>query len=593
MKSKLLILSLMIVTSVTLSAQSLLPKPTSVIMSDGHYNFDGPISISSPDIFQSDVNIFSEYVECAFATETVRKNSHADISLKENSTLQSDEAYTLRIDKRGIRIEGSRPGVFYGIRTLQQLMDQYGLSLPYVEISDAPRFGWRGLMLDCGRYYFPVEFIKQYIDRMSYYKLNVFHWHLSEDGGWRIEIKSHPELVATSAWRRSTQIDRAGTQNNVPHGGYYTQKQIREIVQYAKERNVTIVPEVDLPGHTVSILAAHPELNCTGKQVFPEIHWRIWDDVLCVGNEGTMNLIKDILSELIDIFDGEYINIGGDEAPHKHWENCPKCKSLMEKEGIETTRGLQSWLTAQMDEFVRSKGRKIIGWDEILEGGKLGKDAAVMSWRNSQSGLDATRLGNKVVMSPTSYMYIDYYQSKDCQYEPFAIGGYLPLDVVYGYEPITSEFSGDQEKLVMGIQANLWCEYVHSPDHAWYMTFPRALACAEIGWSVDRSKNYQDFRDRLNDILYSMDRDQIPFRIPEPVGLDNPVVENGTAHFDLKIPVRGSQIYYTTDGSDPQYNGRLYDGPFALPLSVGGINLRCTVKLPSGRYSAPYSSQKK
>lgn len=291
------------------------------------------------------------------------------------------------------------------------------------------------------------------------------------------------------------------------------------------------------------------------------------------------------------MFPSEYINIGGDEAPSKHWENCDKCEALMQKEGIKTPRGLQSWLTGKMDEFVRSKGRRILGWDEILEGGNLGKEAAVMCWRGTAAGIKSARHGNNVVMAPSTYMYIDYYQSDDIANEPYAIGGNLPLEKVYSFEPISSDFTKSDESYVIGVQANLWCEYVHSMDYAWYMTYPRGLACAEIGWSPKSTKDYQYFRSRLADVLASMDRSQIPFRIPEPLGLFNPKVENGNAVIDLQVPVTGSEIYYTLDGRDPQYFGELYTGPVLVPLGIDGLRFTCMVKLPSGRFSAPYRAR--
>lgn len=587
MKRKL-ILSIVIVSAVQiLSAQSILPLPEKMVKGDGQYTLR-ELTISAPEELSSAVEIFSDYSEEVLGITAKTVKTKAELTLRTDNSMPH-EAYRLSVGPSGVEISGDAAGIYYGLMTLEQLTDQYGRQLPYVEVEDAPRFQWRGLMLDCGRYFYPVEYIKQYIDRMSRYKMNVLHWHLSEDGGWRVEIKSHPELVAASAWRRSTQRTRdISDQDNIPHGGYYTQKQVRDIVEYASCRNVTIVPEIDLPGHTKCILAAHPELNCTGEKVYPEIRWRIWDDVLCIGNEGTLPLIKDILSELIDMFPSEYINIGGDEAPQRHWENCEKCKALMKREGIATPRGLQSYLTAKMDEFVRSKGRKIIGWDEILEGGMLSREAAVMSWRGTAGGIKAAKAGNKVVMAPQTYFYIDYYQSDDTENEPYAIGGFLPVEKVYEYEPFDSQLTPEQCSYILGVQANLWCEYVHSPDHAWYMTFPRALACAEIGWSRDTTKNFGAFYRRMSDVLSAMDRDQIPFRIPEPLGLFSPKTEGGVTSLDLASPVRGSEIYYTIDGSNPQYNGTILTAPVSFPSDS---TFKCVVKLPSGRFSAPYKSR--
>lgn len=561
-------------------AQNLLPVPSSMELGDGTFSIGSTCGIKASKPCSATAGIMSTYLSETCGLD-VRKGRDVVFKLDKEA---DPESYVLTIGAKGVRISGDEAGVFYGMRTLQQLIDQYGTDLPYLTVKDAPRFGWRGLMLDCGRCYFSVEYIKEYIDLMSKFKMNRFHWHLTEDAGWRIEIKSHPELTATAAWRNSTQKNWDGYQDKIPNGGYYTQKQVREIVKYAEERHVTIVPEIDLPGHTQCIIAAHPELGCTGERVQVPTTWRIKDEVLCIGNPGTLELIKDILGEIIDLFPSEYIDIGGDEAPTVHWDNCPKCQAMMEREGMTNSRELQSWLTARMGEFCEERGRRILGWDEILEGAELSKTAAVMSWRGVAGGIKAAKSGHNVVMAPSSHMYIDYYQSEDHGIEPFNIGGYLPLETVYSYEPCDPSLTEEQCQYIMGVQANLWGEFVHSDNLATYMTYPRALAVAEIGWSDPSRKDWHCFRTRMSTVLAALDRDQAPFRIPEPYGLKEAVAGEPVT---LELPVDGSEIYFTLDGSDPQYDGELYDGG---AIAVGdGQTLKCAVKLPSGRYSMPYT----
>ena len=570
----------LLIAAQPLPAQNLLPVPSSMEVGDGTFSIGETCRVKAPKSCAATVDILSEYLSetCGLS---VRKGG--DVVFKLDSEAEP-ESYVLTIGAKGVRVTGDEAGLFYGMRTLQQLMDQYGTELPYLTVKDAPRFGWRGLMLDCGRYFFPVEYVKKYIDLLSRFKMNHFHWHLTEDTGWRIEIKSHPELTATAAWRNTTQKNWDGYQDKVPHGGYYTRKQVREIVKYAEDRHVTIIPEIDLPGHTQSLIAAHPELGCTGARVQVPTRWKITDEVLCISNPGTLELVKDILGEIMDMFPSEYIDIGGDEAPTRHWDNCPKCQAMMKREGMKSSRELQSWLTARMGEFCEERGRKILGWDEILEGAELAKSAAVMSWRGVEGGIRAAKGGHKVVMAPYSHMYIDFYQSDDHEIEPFNISGFLPLEKVYSYEPFDPSLTEEQCKYIMGVQANLWGEFVHSENLATYMTYPRALAVAEIGWSDPSKKDWHDFRTRISTTLAALDRDQAPFRIPEPYGLKEAVAGEAVT---LELPVDGSQIYFTLDGSDPQSCGELYKGE-AINVGEGQI-LKCAVRLPSGRYSMPYT----
>lgn len=584
---------LMILATMPCYAQSVIPMPKEMVMGEGTMKISSDTRISVSDgALARTVTLFNEYLQGRFGF--MLKNGNGG---KSSIRLQLDkkmptEAYSLAVNEKGVTIRGNEAGIFYGVQTLQQLLVSVGngdILLPYSTINDEPRFGYRGLMLDVARYFYPVEYVKEYIDLMSRYKINRFHWHLTEDAGWRIEIKKYPELTRIGAWRNSTQWGHnPAEQDRIPHGGFYTQEQIKDIIRYATERYVTIVPEIDLPGHTMSVLATYPDLSCTGGPFTVPETWGIKEEVLCLGNEKTYRFVEDVLSEVIDLFPGEYIHIGGDEAPKRRWKECPKCQQHIKLHQLKDEHELQSYFIHHLDEFVTKKGRKIIGWDEILEGG-LAPNAAVMSWRGENGGIAAASMGHKVVMAPNNYMYIDYYQSSDHASEPLNIGGLVTLEHLYSYEPYTPKLTKEQCSYIMGVQANVWGEFIHHPDKANYMAYPRAMALAEIGWSFADKKDYDGFRKRLSGCLVDLDREGVTFRIPEPIGWDNAVVVNDTAIIDLQPSVGGAQIYYTVDGTDPRLHGKLYTSILQIPLSFSGVNVKCYLRLPSGRSSAVYT----
>jgi hexosaminidase len=343
--------------------------------------------------------------------------------------------------------------------------------------------------LDVGRHFFPVEFIKKYIDLLASYKLNTFHWHLTEDQGWRIEIKKYPRLTEIGSKRKDT------TGDGTPYGGFYTQEQIREVVKYANERFVAIVPEIEMPGHSLAALTAYPELSCTGGPFEVGTKWGVFEDVYCAGNEKTFNFLKDVLNEVIALFPGKYIHIGGDECPKNRWKVCAKCQRRMKVNNLKSEEELQSYFIRKIDRFLASKGRKLVGWDEILEGG-LSKGAAVMSWRGTEGGIAAAKSGHDVVMTPTSHCYFDYYQGIP-EKEPKAIGGFIPIDTVYLFEPVPPSLPVKQAKYILGAQGNVWTEYIADEKHAEYMVLPRLLAMSEVVWSDKNSRNFEDFKVRL------------------------------------------------------------------------------------------------
>ncbi len=435
------------------------------------------------------------------------------------------EGYNLDIDgKAAVVAVSDYKGLLNALATLAQLMpaEFFGTSpapkaqwqLPRLSIQDAPRFGYRGLMLDVARHFFSVEEVKKILDVMALYKMNRFHWHLTDDQGWRIEIKRYPKLTSVGSVRKQTLVghhrSKDVTYDGIPHGGFYTQEQIKDIVAYAAQRGITIIPEVDLPGHMVAALASYPELGCTGGPYEVRQKWGIAKESLCAGKEMTMRFLEDVLTEVMELFPSEYIHIGGDECRKDEWEKCPFCQRKIEELGLKSDEHwtkeqyLQGYVTARMQHFLAQNGRKLIGWDEILEG-ELEPGATVMSWRGTKGGIKAAKMNFDVIMSPNSFLYLDYYQSDRKDKEPLAIGHYLPVDSTYSYKPLDGIPAEFQERII-GVQANLWTEYIASPKHLEYMFFPRAIAAAEIQWCEQEKKDFDRFKADLPHQFDILDR---------------------------------------------------------------------------------------
>jgi hexosaminidase len=483
---------------------SIIPKPATLQIKDGKFNFNENTTIrlnSSSTELKMLGDLIAESVnqktgwKLRSSTKTKHENSKSLILLQIKKNHQPNESYSLEIGPNKIIITaGSGAGVFYGIQSLLQLMpvniENTNLSVPCATIEDSPRFTWRGVHLDVCRHMFPIGFIKKYIDILAMYKMNTFHWHLTDDQGWRIEIKKYPKLAQIGAWRKETMGD------GKPYGGFYTQKQIREVVAYAKTKYITVVPEIEMPGHALAALSAYPELSCTGRLFEVGTTWGVFDDIYCAGNEKVFTFLENVLTEVIKLFHGEYVHIGGDEAPKSRWEKCPKCQARMKAVGLKTEMELQSYFIQRIEKFLNSKGKKIIGWDEILEGG-LAQNAAVMSWRGNQGGIAAAKSKHVAVMTPTDFCYFDYYQAKDVTKEPKAIGGYLPIEKVYSYEPIPDSLRPNEAKYIIGTQANMWSEYLTSTEYVEYMLLPRLCALSEVAWTQKELKNYDDFSKRL------------------------------------------------------------------------------------------------
>ena len=497
------------------------------------------------------------------------------ISLVIDQSIQNPEGYQLTVSDNGIRIAGSTDaGVFYGIQTLRKSIPAtaqgMNVELPAATINDYPRFAYRGMMLDVSRHFFPVDSVKTYLDILALHNQNTFHWHLSDDQGWRIEIKKYPELTQIGSKRKETVIGHnSGTYDGKEYGGFYTQDQIRDVINYAAERHITIIPEIDMPGHQLAALATYPELGCTGGPYDVWGQWGVADDVICAGNEKSMQFLEDVLSEVIDLFPSEYIHVGGDEAGKSAWKKCPKCQALMTEKGMKSVDELQSYMIHRAEEFLNSKDRRLIGWDEILEGG-LAPEATVMSWRGEDGGIKAARMGHDVVMTPGNYMYLDFYQA-DPKTQPYAIGGYTPIKKVYSYDPVPADSLTVEEcRHILGVQANTWTEYIQTPEHLEYMMFPRALAVAEIGWTPQELRTWEDFKPRMNAHISKLQGMGIrTFTLSDELEV---TMQVDTADRKIEVILDAekypAEIRYTTDGSVPVASSALYAGPITVQDSA-------------------------
>ena len=489
------------------------------------------------------------------------------------------EGYELNVDGEGIEVRASQfPGFLYALQSLEQLLPAavYGTEpapdaaweVPCVKIADAPRFAYRGMHLDVARHFFSVDEVKRYIDVMAIHKLNTLHWHLTDDQGWRIEIKRYPELTAVGSIRKATVVRKEwGTYDGTPYGGFYTQDEIRDVVKYAADRGVTVIPEIDLPGHMLAALTAYPELGCTGGPYEVWGRWGVADDVLCPGREKTFEFLEGVLTEVMELFPSEYIHIGGDECPKVRWEKCPRCQAKIRQLGLKddgehtAEHYLQSYVTDRIGKFLAQHGRRIIGWDEILEG-RAPSDAVVMSWRGSEGGIAAAKLGHDVIMTPNSHFYFDYYQSTDA--EPFGIGGYIPMEQVYSYDPAFPELTPEQQKHILGVQANLWTEYVLSDEHLEYMLLPRLAALSEVQWCLPETKDWNRFIGsfRMDEIYSQMGYEFAKhiFGVTASYAVDP---EKGGVVMTLTTQ-GGAPIRYTLDGSDPTASSPLYKAPVTI-----------------------------
>ena len=488
-----------------------------------------------------------------------------------NDTIPNEEEYELKIEEENIFIESKNArGAFYAVQSLIQLLplpsDLNSFKIPCLRIKDQPQFTYRGMHLDVGRHFFSVDFIKKYIDLMAKLKMNTFHWHLTEDQGWRIEIKKYPKLQEIAAYRKETLIGHYNDQphqfDGKPYGGFYTQEQIKEVVAYAKTRQVTIIPEIEMPGHSQAAIAAYPELGCTGEQVEVATKWGVFDEVYCP-KESTFKFLEDVIDEVVSLFPGKYIHIGGDEAPKTNWKNCEYCQKLIRKEGLEDEHGLQSYFITRMEKYINSKGKQIIGWDEILEGG-LAPNATVMSWRGTKGAVQAAKEGHDVILTPGSHCYFDHYQSEN-ENEPLAIGGFLPLEKVYHFNPIPEGLTDKEAKHVLGAQGNVWTEYMQTEKQVEYMAFPRAIALSEVLWSSPKHKNYSDFIHRLEQYQKRLDQLEVNYANHIYSVKGELINSKGNLAYQLSTTSSSYPIYYSTDKSFPS---KLYSTPITVDTSM-------------------------
>ncbi|WP_228852865.1 beta-N-acetylhexosaminidase [Aegicerativicinus sediminis] len=521
------------------ASYQIIPQPQELMMKDGRFDLDNEIKISYSEDLANEADFLKEvlsgYTNASISISTGDEGGNIYLGLSDS--LSVSEAYTLDVTFDNITVAGAdAAGVFYGIQSLQQLVQpkdssNVGYYVPAVKIDDQPRFAYRGMHLDVARHFFPVEAVKKYIDLIALHKMNKFHWHLTEDQGWRIEINKYPKLAEVAAFRNGTIIGHypgEGNSNEI-YGGFYSHDEIRDVLAYAETKHVEVIPEIELPGHSGAAIAAYPELSCfpeqptvvpndlmsiKGKELqaagTPKVvqeSWGVFSDVYCAGKENTFEFLEGVLDEVVELFPSKYIHIGGDECPKEHWKICPQCQNRMKDEGLKDEHELQSYFVQRIEKYLNSKGKQIIGWDEILEGG-LAPNATVMSWRGEEGGIEAAKLDHDVIMTPTGYCYFDYYQvdKEDQEDEPLSIGGFLPVEKVYSYNPSPNELASDKHQYILGAQGNLWTEYIPTEDQLTYMVLPRMAALAEGVWSPLENKDYEDFINRASHLRTIYDK---------------------------------------------------------------------------------------
>lgn len=591
------LLLLLLLTSACFSQNNpgihIIPKPVSVEAQQGHFLLKNNTPIVVKDMQVKSIGeMLSKMLQnpTGFTIPVTKRAKGQAIILELNQTVDKqlgDAGYSLNVSNDRILLSANKArGLFYGIQTLMQLLPpaiesrtvtETQWTIPCVTIVDYPRFGWRGLMLDVSRHFFSVGFVKSYIDEMAKYKFNVFHWHLTDDQGWRIEIKSLPRLTKIGAWRvprtgRWGSFEQPQPGEKATYGGYYTQEEIKDVIAYAKKRFITIVPEIDVPAHSLSLIASYPNVSCTQKQYPVNPGSRFYkeqDNVLCVANDSTWLLLDKIFTEIARLFPGKYIHVGGDEAYKGFWKDCPKDQALMQKNGIKSLEGLQSYFIKKLEKLITSKGKKMIGWDEILEGG-LAPEATVMSWRGMKGGIKAAQMGHKVVMSPWGKAYLDLYQG-DPLIEP-ATYGKLRLKTCFEFDPVPDSVD---PQYILGGQGNLWTESIASDRHAEYMTWPRALALSEVFWSPQEARNWPGFIRRMEARFLYMDAAGVKYARSayDPI-ISGVWTKDSTLQVKLATEIPGLDIYYTFDGTNPDNFYPKYEGtPLAIPKGASQIRV--------------------
>ena len=599
MKLKFLVFSLLVaMVAMAQSKVSVIPQPNVVVEKEGAFKPENKMYVvanhpSLQTLAQQTAQLFTEAAGVKNITQstTIKQGQKNVVYLMlDTSAVKNNEGYLLDVTKSAVTITGkTTQGIFYGLQTLIQLIPVEGKKhIPAVHIEDAPRFTWRGMMFDNCRDMFSVDFIKNFIDQLAYHKLNKFHWHLTEDQGWRIEIKKYPRLQTIAAYRNGTQYgpDRKKDVDSIRYGGYYTQEQIKEVVAYAASKYIEVIPEIEMPGHSVAAITAYPALACnpvsfeTGKPHEVRKVWGVSKDILCAGNDTVFTFLQDVLTEVMQLFPSQYIHIGGDEAPHDAWTKCPKCQQRMNEHGLKNEAELQSWFIRRMEKFINANNKRLIGWEEIMQGG-LTPNATVHSWLGVKSGLQASKMGNDAIMSPYSHLYFDGYQAEPA-IEPLAIGYYTPLETVYSFEPRHPDMTDKDAEHLLGAQANLWTEFIRTEPYFQYMVYPRMDALSEITWSKKEDKNFDGFQKRLQTQLKRYDGLKINYRIPVPE-LTATYAEDSTATITLQNRAGTGVVRYEINGEKVTAASPVYKN--ALSLKKGEM-LRFAAFPANGRQSS-------
>ncbi|WP_299885084.1 family 20 glycosylhydrolase [uncultured Lacinutrix sp.] len=556
-------------------APKIIPIPLKQELAKGQFMLSSNTELHYAETFKVSAQFLKSYIANSSQIKLKDSNGENTILFIRDTLLSNKEEYNIDITPKNIKITAAtNNGAFYAVQTLRQLLPlsfengtekEDRIAIQCLKIEDKPQFVYRGMHLDVGRHFFSTKFIKQYIDALAMLKMNTFHWHLTEDQGWRIEIKKYPKLNKIAAYRDETLI---GHYNDEPqefdgkkYGGYYSQEEIKDIVKYAQERHITIIPEIEMPGHSQAAIAAYPHLGCSGKQVEVATKWGVFEDIYC-SKDDTFNFIEDVLDEVVELFPSQYIHIGGDEAPKTRWKTCSDCQHRMQTEGLKDEHELQSYFISRVESYLNSKGRQIIGWDEILEGG-LAPNATVMSWRGTDGAVAAAKQKHNVINTPTSHCYFDYYQSTNKD-EPTAIGGFLPLEKVYSFNPIPEELTTEESQYILGAQGNVWTEYMPTEAQVEYMVFPRILAMSEVVWSKNENKDYNDFISRVENFNKRLDTLGINYanHLYEVEG--ELFTKNEKQNYALKTLTKGKDIRYTLDGNEPTLNSKKYKGPIPI-----------------------------
>ena len=553
----------------------IIPAPQKVEIKSGRFILSGDTFLKSDEELTAAAKFLGEFIRKGAGISLNDEPGGKIIHFSYDETIGSPEAYKIKISRDSLNVYASHgKGALHAVQTLRQMMPvsvesnefmEKSISIPCVEIEDEPRFDYRGMHLDVGRHFFSVEFIKKYIDALALLKFNTFHWHLTEEQGWRVEIKAFPKLNEIASFRKETLV---GHYNDSPqkfdgkrYGGYYSREEIKEIAEYAGNKYITVIPEIEMPGHSQAVIAAYPELGCTGEEVEVATKWGVFEDIYC-SKEETFEFLEQVLDEVLELFPGEYIHIGGDEAPKSNWKACDACQKRISEEGLNDEHELQAYFIKRIEKYLNSKGRQIIGWDEILEGG-LAPNATVMSWRGVQGAVEAAKMGHRVIMTPTSHCYFDYYQSES-ESEPLAIGGFLPLRKVYEFNPIPEELNQAEASNVWGGQANVWTEYMKEPEQVEYMIFPRILAMSEVLWSDPELRDYDEFVGRVENFherLKKMDYNYADHLHEISTRME---MSPGAGKLYLETESNSAEVRFTTDNTTPDPGSKVYRRPISI-----------------------------